>query len=71
MSTQEPADASADFSLADLKVLRRRDIKAIDEALRKVGPFGEVRLVIAEGRLRYVRTLRSEALDNQNPPSPA
>ncbi len=35
-------------------------IAQIDRALRRVGEFGEVRLVVAKGRLRFVETMQSE-----------
>jgi hypothetical protein len=43
--------------------LRSQDIAAIEQALKKVGAFGEVHLVIERGRLRFVRTLKSETVD--------
>jgi hypothetical protein len=38
-------------------------IRQIDEALQKVGAFGEVRLVVIKGRLRFIQIVRSEAID--------
>jgi hypothetical protein len=35
-------------------------IAQIDRALRRVGEFGEVRLVVAKGRVRFIETTRSE-----------
>jgi hypothetical protein len=57
-------DNDSVFSLSDAKFLRPEDIAVIEEALQKVGPFGEVHLVVENGRLRYLRTLRSESLDH-------
>jgi hypothetical protein len=42
-----------------LQFLEKREIRMIDEALGKLGEFGEVRLVVEKGRLRYVVTQRS------------
>jgi hypothetical protein len=42
-----------------LKFLDPSQIHMIDEALAIVGDFGEVRLVIEKGRLRFVVTQRS------------
>lgn len=42
-----------------LKFLRRAQIKMIDDALVEVGQFGEVRLIVSKGRLRFVVTQRS------------
>jgi hypothetical protein len=64
VSTQESPDTDDVISLSNLKLLRQSHILAIEEALKKVAPFGEVRLIVENGCLRYVRTLRSEAIDN-------
>ncbi len=45
-----------------LRILRPRDVAAIDHALDEIGAFGEVHLVMEKGRLRYIRTVKSEAL---------
>jgi len=45
------------------RLLRPHDIEFIENALRKVGAFGEVHLVVEHGRIRYVRTIKSEAVD--------
>ncbi len=44
--------------------LNRSLVRQIDEALGKVGDFGEVRLVVVKGRLRFIQTVRSEAVDD-------
>ena len=41
-------------TLPDMANLSRKDILMIDEAITSVGEFGEVRLVVEKGRLRYV-----------------
>ncbi len=43
-----------------LKILQPLDVAAIDEALGQIGLYGEVHLVVENGRLRYIRTVRSE-----------
>ncbi len=45
------------------RVLRQRDIEFIENALRRVGAFGEVHLVVERGRIRFVRTIKSESVD--------
>ncbi|MBI5302417.1 MAG: hypothetical protein HY868_09780 [Chloroflexi bacterium] len=45
------------------RLLRPRDIEFIENALRKIGAFGEVHLVVERGRIRYVRTIKSESID--------
>ena len=34
----------------------------IEEALTRVGDFGEVRLVVVKGRLRFIQIVRSESV---------
>ena len=43
-----------------LTILTPTLVSQIEEALRKVGAFGEVRLVIHKGRLRFIQTVYSE-----------
>ena len=42
-----------------LKFLKSIQIRMIDEALDKLGEFGEVRLVVERGRLRFLVTEKS------------
>jgi hypothetical protein len=42
-----------------LRFLKPGEIRMIDEALGKVGEFGEVRLVVERGRLRFLVTEQS------------
>jgi len=42
-----------------LQFLSSREISIIDEMLAKVSPFGEVRLTVRKGRLRYVASTKS------------
>ena len=49
-------------AVGSLRVLEMRDVLAIDQALDKIGPYGEVHLVVEKGRLRFIRTVRSEAV---------
>ena len=41
------------------RFLHARQIAMIEEALASLGPFGEVRLVVENGRLRFVVTSKS------------
>jgi hypothetical protein len=43
-----------------IPLLTQPIIAQIDRALRRVGEFGEVRLVVAKGRVRFIETTRSE-----------
>ncbi len=47
-----------------LKVLQPSDIQRIEQALRKVGLFGEIRLIAVDGRLGYICTLMSEPVSS-------
>lgn len=44
-------------------LLSAYSIAVIEAALRKVSPFGEVHLIVERGHIRFVRTLKSEAID--------
>jgi hypothetical protein len=49
-----------------LKFLTPHDIGLIEEALIKVGAFGEIHLVVERGRLRFIRTVKSESLNGDH-----
>jgi Holliday junction resolvase-like predicted endonuclease len=42
-----------------LRFLDLRQVRMIDDALANLGEFGEIRLVIQKGQLRYLVTQRS------------
>ena len=42
-----------------LKFLELRQVSMIDEALSSLGEYGEVRLVVEKGRLRFLVTQKS------------
>lgn len=44
---------------SSLRFLDTNQVRMIDEALATLGEFGEIRLVIQKGRLRYLVTQRS------------
>lgn len=54
----EPIQSRAD-ALASFKFLKAHQIAMIDEALASLGEFGEVRLVVEKGRLRFLITQQS------------
>ncbi|HBY92707.1 MAG TPA: hypothetical protein DEP84_01895 [Chloroflexi bacterium] len=37
----------------------------IDRALTRVGDFGQVRLIVVNGRLRFIEVLQSESVDDR------
>ena len=45
---------------APLMFLKAHQISQIDRALGKVGAFGEVRLVVVKGRLRFIQVMQSQ-----------
>ena len=49
------------FSEASLNVLSLEQIRLIDDALSELGPFGEVRLIKAKGKLRFIQMLTSKS----------
>jgi hypothetical protein len=52
--TNDPISAHRLHSLTPAQVL------TIDRALTSLGPFGEVRIVKAKGRVRFIETLESQ-----------
>jgi hypothetical protein len=42
------------FEFGDLKFLGKNEIRMIDKALKSVGEYGEVHLVVAKGKLRFL-----------------
>ena len=49
----------ADVSGKSYRFLQENQIAMIDEALHSLGDFGEVRLVVEKGRLRFLVTQKS------------
>jgi hypothetical protein len=47
------------LQLDDLGFLTKKQILMIDEALAKVNSYGEVRLIVEKGRLRFLVTQES------------
>ncbi|GMU26266.1 MAG: hypothetical protein AMXMBFR16_11710 [Candidatus Uhrbacteria bacterium] len=39
-------------------------VARIDQALKRVGDFGQVRLIVVKGRLRFIEVLQSESVDS-------
>lgn len=53
-----------DIGVSQLRVLSPADVLTVDRALAAVGPFGEVRLIVKRGRLRFIEKVESIALPN-------
>ena len=45
-----------------LKVLTPEQIRKIDDALARLGPFGEIRLIKNKGKLRFIQKVESESI---------
>lgn len=45
------------------QVLNPPLVDQIDQALKRVGAFGEVRLVVVKGRLRFIQVMQSQVVD--------
>jgi hypothetical protein len=61
MNTRERDSAINDpISAHRLHSLTPAQVLAIDRALTALGPFGEVRIVKARGRVRFIETLESQ-----------
>lgn len=51
--------ASQQFGTRQLKFLSPSQVEKIDEAMANLGPWGEIRLVVQKGRLRFLVTQQS------------
>ena len=51
----------------DLKVLNQEQVKMIDEALVEIGDFGEVRVVVNDGKFRFLILQKSFDAINMTP----
>jgi hypothetical protein len=50
-----------------LRCLDPQLLEKIDSALCEAGPFGEVRLIVVKGRLRFIQVLRSDSVLQTQP----
>jgi hypothetical protein len=57
--TSQKTKMLADVSETSYRFLQKNQIAMIDEALHSLGDFGEVRLVVEKGRLRFLVTQKS------------
>ena len=51
-----------DSSLPQLRVLSPADVLTVDRALAEISPYGEVRLIVRRGRLRFIEKVASLAV---------
>ncbi len=64
MLPSKPLESEEGSTSTKSKFLRPGVIAAIEHALDKVGAFGEVHLIVERGHLRFIRTIKSEAIDH-------
>ena len=63
MSEEGEPEVRTNLELTEpLKVLKPEQILQVDRALASLGPFGEVRLVMVKGHLRFIEQLESHDL---------
>jgi hypothetical protein len=60
MSDRYQTPGTSVIGLEPPSLLNEHLISQIDRALRRVGDFGEVRLIVTKGRLRFIETTQSE-----------
>ena len=60
MTDHSAEPVSQSESPGRLKFLNPETANLIDRALQEVGDFGEVRLLVEKGRLRFIQKTRSE-----------
>ncbi|MBE0410838.1 MAG: hypothetical protein IBX69_14035 [Anaerolineales bacterium] len=59
LMTPKPKNTELKPEMRSLSFLNPRQVMMIDEALSRVGEFGEVRLIVERGRLRFLTTQNS------------
>jgi hypothetical protein len=53
-------------SIIKLKKLKPQQVQKIDEYLEALGEYGEIRLVVQNGELRYINALVSHTVKEKN-----
>jgi len=72
MSVTDNTRGATNFSIAGqkFKKLNLEQIRQIDDALASIGDYGEVRLILQHGELRYINKVESQkAWKNYEPPN--
>ncbi len=55
----KPQIITSDGETCELKFMELHQVSMVDEALSSVGEYGEVRLIVEKGRLRFLVTQKS------------
>ncbi len=64
MTDQDKDSKKASF-LAKLAKLTLSHILKIDKKLEEVGEYGEVRIIVQRGKLRYINKIESDKFEEQ------
>jgi len=59
MENSNSAIQKAAVNSRRIKMLQAPQIELIENALQQIGDYGEVRLVVEKGRLRYIEVAKS------------
>jgi len=59
MENSNPAIQKTSVNSRQIKMLQSPQIELIENALQQIGDYGEVRLVVEKGRLRYIEVAKS------------
>jgi len=62
MAATQRDDHLTQTTQGSLRFLDVDQVKQIDQALADMGDFGEVRLIKAKGKLRFIQTLESQEI---------
>jgi hypothetical protein len=62
MTVKEEASATTPTPSRQLRSLTPAQVLAIDRALANLGAFGEIHIIKAKGRVRFLETVRSQDL---------
>jgi hypothetical protein len=62
---RQPAEIPVPYErIGTLRFLSPEAVSRIDQALQKVGEFGEVTLIVMKGHLRFIQITQSEKLED-------
>jgi hypothetical protein len=64
---KEPDDQNVQQPMPKLKKLMPQQVQEIDDYLTSIGDYGEVRLVVQNGQLRYINKLISYLVSTGDP----